>query len=105
MMDKIGRFVCFIAIMLTSALVETFAVHTMWLWFMTVHYGPGPTFGEWYAIGTIISMISMRVTTNKTPPENAMAKWWEAMVNRAAILMVALGLAYLTGTVFGWVTP
>lgn len=86
------------------ALLQSFALSTLWRWFLSPQYGAGPSFAAWYGVAAIVGLLMaaslqrVTVTRDERPIADAIAR----CVGIGIITMFVLGFTWLTGQVFGW---
>lgn len=90
-----------------SGLVETSVASRLWLWFVAREYGPGPSLGAWFGIVTVVSMIQSRSRSSaqEEDPIPTLGKLVQTTVMRWMLCGLILALAWLTGTICGWIRP
>jgi hypothetical protein len=93
---------------LLNALVQAWALRTVWRWFVAAEYGTGPSLGAWFGLASIAGVILTfhavaRSTDKEEDTDAAVRHATLQMVSRWIGVAFALGMLWLTGSLLGWV--
>ena len=85
-----------------SAMLNTWAMHTLWWWFAAAQYGAGPTMATWFGLAIIVRLALLKMDKTDSDFE------WSELVTRQVtvwlLVLAALGSAWVVGATFGWVS-
>lgn len=85
-----------------SALLNSWAMATLWRWFAAAQYGHGPSMGAWFGIAAIVRLVTTH-TRIKDPDRDA--SWSEIVQAQIAwwlLVLATVGTAWLVGLITGW---
>lgn len=101
MMKKLlATVVVALAIAPIAGLIEAFTYSTLWRWFVARQYGHGPSYPVWYGLAMILGLIVHN--TRRQGAEKGAKAIITTTIAVWIVYMLILGLAYLTGSIFGW---
>jgi hypothetical protein len=91
-----------------SALIEMFTLSKLWAWFAAAQYGAGPTDATLYGLVLMattvvcLALVGMNVAT-KGQEEASYATSIATTVGVWLGCFLALGAAFVTGAILGWI--
>lgn len=107
-MKTLGIVTWFVISALVTALIESWALHTLWRWFLSAQYGTGPSFGAWFGITAITGLVVGTTITNASLAKND--EEWDAKKAVAKTIgtwlgiLALLGISWAIGSAIGWIS-
>lgn len=105
-MKILGVLTWLIMTVIGSALLHSWALSKLWLWFASAQYGPGPTMATWFGFAAIARLTLDRVnekTDDNKDADGLVSKMVRATVQHWIGILLAPGAAWLCGSAIGWV--
>jgi hypothetical protein len=82
--------------------VLAWTMHTVWGWFCAQSLGAGPSIGAWWGVAIIASLVIGNCTAGIKREDTKKSHVWEKPIAMILGCFVALGLAWLFGSILGW---
>lgn len=89
---------------LASALLNAWALATVWRWFAAVQYGAGPSMGAWFELA-MIARLALHGADVKKSDAYKDADWGDIVLHQIVswlLVLTSLGAAWIVGAVVGW---
>lgn len=102
-MKGLGIFAWIAISALVSALLDSWAMATLWRWFAAAQYGPGPSLGAWFGLATIASLALQSGPDFKSAADTPWSEVVKKTIMAWLLVLLALGIAWCVGAVVGWI--
>jgi hypothetical protein len=87
-----------------GALVNSWAMSTLWRWFVAVQYGHGPSMGAWFGLAAIARLVTTQTRVRDPDRDADWSEIVKAQVSWWLLVLVMVGTAWLVGIVTGWMS-
>lgn len=104
-MKVLGVLTWLVMAVLGSAMLNSWALSKLWLWFVSAQYGSGPTLAAWFGLAQIAQLVLVRDDLSKSTDgeDGAITKMVSGTIGRWIGVLLALGVSWLCGIAIGWV--
>lgn len=102
----IGRLVWSVIALPIGAFIEAGAASKLWEWFLSSQYGAGPSIGAWFGVLSIVDLVVLgviRANAKQDAEDSQVVSVVRASIGRWIFMGIVLGMAFGTGSIFGWI--
>lgn len=107
-MNALARVVVGLVAAPITALINAWAMSTIWSWFVQPQFGAGPSSAAWYGLASIVSLVlipaAIATTNDKNrQPDDSLARTIALPIGLWLVALSAVAVSWVTGQILGWI--